>query len=299
MEATTTEIENWNAHIVETAWLADHLTSTTPPIRIVDMRGYVRLQTAEDGFQEAEYVGAPEEYHAAHIPGAVYLDWTRDIVDENDPVPAQAAGAEKIRRVLGNAGIDDSTLIIAYDSSPAAQFATRLWWLCRYYGNPNVRVLNGGWKRWQDEGRPTSTETPVYPPVHFTAIPQPEWRMTAKEVLESLNAPDTTLIDARDEGQYRGKIRRGRRGGHIPGAISLPREVFLAGPGEFRTPDEIREIVSNREIRPDSHIIAYCNGGVAATSVLFALSILGFPRLTNYDGSWNEWNQREDLPVTT
>src|SRR5262245_36904687 len=101
------------AHLVETGWLAAHLGD--PDVRIVDMRGYVQTQTAPDGSQTAEYMGAREEYAQAHLPGAVYLDWTRDIVDMDDPVPAQVAPPEKIAQLLGAAGIGDETLVVAYD----------------------------------------------------------------------------------------------------------------------------------------------------------------------------------------
>src|SRR4051794_8120173 len=112
-------------HLVEPEWLQQHLGD--PGIRIVDMRGYVRTNTSPDGVQTADYMGAREEYETSHIPGAVYLDWTRDIVDLDDPIPAQVAGPEKIARVLGGAGIGDDTLVVAYDNPPASQFATRLW----------------------------------------------------------------------------------------------------------------------------------------------------------------------------
>jgi thiosulfate/3-mercaptopyruvate sulfurtransferase len=283
------------AHLVETDWLAAHLAD--PDLRLVDMRGSVQTQTAEDGFQTAEYRGAPEEYAQAHLPGAIYLDWTRDIVDENDPVPAQVATAEKIAWVLGQAGIGDEHRIVAYDAHPASQFATRLWWVLRYYGHANAQVLNGGWGKWMREGRPVTAELPHYPPAIFTPRLQPEWRATAEEVRAVLGQEGTLLLDARDEGQYTGRIRRGRRGGHIPGARPLPREAFFTEEGTFRSPQELQALVAESGATPDRRIVAYCNGGVAATSVLFALSMLGFPRLTNYDGSWNEWNLRDDLPI--
>lgn len=303
METTTEPIstndspERRALHLIETAELAAALERNDPTLRVVDMRGYVRTQTQEDGAQTAVYTGAEEEYAAAHIPGAVYLDWTRDIVDLDAPVKAQIAGARKMQQVLEAAGIGDDRQIVVYDAHPAAQFATRFWWALRYYGHTNVRVLNGGWAKWTREGRPTTAEVTPYPPDVFTPHLQPEWRATAEEVVGMLHREGVLLLDARDEGQYSGRIRRGKRGGHIPGARHLPREAFFQADGAFRPTPELAAIVGETGARPSDRIVAYCNGGVAATSALFVLSLLGFPHLTNYDGSWNEWTERTELPV--
>jgi thiosulfate/3-mercaptopyruvate sulfurtransferase len=284
-------------HLIETYELAALIASGEPKLRVVDMRGYVRAVTDPNGEQSAQYCGAEDEYLAGHIPGAIYLDWTRDIVDETDPVPAQVAGAEKIARVLGESGIGDDSLVVAYDNHPASQFATRLWWVFRYFGHDNVRVLNGGWAAWTREGRETTSERPAYPPAIFTPRIDAEWRATAEQVRDWIGSPDITLIDARDEGQYTGRVRRGLRGGRIPGADWLPREALIGPDGRFLSPDQIAEITQPACPDPEGHVVAYCNGGVAATTVLFALSSLGYTHLTNYDGSWNEWNLRTDLPV--
>jgi thiosulfate/3-mercaptopyruvate sulfurtransferase len=258
----------------------------------------VRTVNHPDGRQEALYIGAPEEYAQGHIPGAVYIDWSKDIINPNDPVEAQVAPPEQFAAVMSQLGIGDEHLVVAYDSHPASQFATRLWWALRYYGHQQVVVLNGGLSKWQREKRPLDTVVPAYPPATFTPKIQPALRATAEDVLAMIGESGVRIVDARDKGQYTGAIVRGHgRPGHVPGAINIPREELIAGDGTFRSNQELQEIFSNAQLTPDERVVAYCNGGVAATTVLFSLAMLGYPQLTNYDGSWNEWGERQDLPT--
>jgi thiosulfate/3-mercaptopyruvate sulfurtransferase len=282
--------------LVETTWLAKHLQD--PDLRIVDMRGYVRT-LEHDGVQEAHYEGARDEYEQSHIPGAVYIDWTNDIVDPNNAIKAQIAPTQRFAEMMGRLGIGDQHLVVAYDSHPASQFATRLWWALKYYGHNHVVVLNGGLPKWQSENLLLNASIPNYPLATFTPAIQPELRATAEEVLQLLGRQEVALIDARDRGQYTGAIVRSPgRPGHIPGALNIPREELIdPTTGTFRSNEELAQVFSNAHILPQQHIVAYCNGGVAATSVLFSLAMLGYPSLTNYDGSWNEWGERQDLPV--
>src|SRR5205823_539531 len=133
---TTSNRERW---LAEPEWLAAHLHD--PAIRLVDMRGAVRTITGEDGVQKAVYTGLPDEYRAGHIPGAVFVDWASDIVDPDVPVPAQVAPPDRVAELLGALGIGDQTTVVAYDNHPTGQFATRLWWMLRYYGHERAMVL--------------------------------------------------------------------------------------------------------------------------------------------------------------
>src|SRR5947209_524596 len=282
--------------LVETSWLAEHLND--PHLRVVDMRGYVRT-VEHDGVQDAVYVGARDEYEQGHIPGALYIDWSSDIVDPQAEVEAQVAPADRFAEVMGNLGIGDQHLVVAYDAHPASQFATRLWWALNYYGHDQVVILNGGLPKWQREHLPLTNTIPAYPPVTFTAVAQSQLRATAEDVLSYLGQQGITLVDARDRRQYAGEVmrRHGRRG-RIPGALNIPREELIdPASGTFRSNDELAHIFTELGVTPGQHVVAYCNGGVAATTILFSLAMLGYPKLTNYDGSWNEWGERQDLPT--
>src|SRR5262249_22846019 len=177
-------------------------------------------------------------YRSAHVPGAAYADWTRDIINPDDPVPAQIAPAELFARAMAERGIGDSTHVIAVDGA-GGQFATRLWWALMYYGHDAVSVLDVGFDRWVAEGRPVESGLRLHPVAIFHARARPALRATADDVMAQLGQPGVQLIDARDPGQYTGARRRGPRGGHIPGARNVPREEFFAEGGGFLPLDEI------------------------------------------------------------
>src|SRR3954453_15995659 len=165
--------------LVTTGWLEARLGE--PDLRVVDMRGYVTTRPVAPGAEEATYRGAREEYRAGHIPGAVSIDWTADIIDPDDPVPAQIAPPGRFAEAMGARGIGDETRVVAVDHM-GGQFATRLWWALTYYGHDAVSVLDGGWNHWVEEGRPIETGEVAVEPKVFRPRPRPEWRATADAV---------------------------------------------------------------------------------------------------------------------
>lgn len=282
------------APLVSTEWLAANLDN--PLVRVVDIRGKVLPPTEP----KPHYFARHEDYAAGHIPGAVYIDWTQDIVDLDDPVLVQVAPPEKISRVLGGLGIGDDSIVVAYDDA-FSMFAGRLLWVLRYYGHERVRVLNGGIVRWVAEGRPLSTEVPSYPPAIFTPRPQPHLRKTADQILESLGS-DTLLIDARSPKEYQGEESRAARGGHIPGAVNVFYRDLVIGPDQtYASPEELRARFAaagiDLDALEDREVVAYCNGGVSATPAALALELATGRRAAIYDGSWNEWGNDESKPL--
>ncbi|MGD0529501.1 MAG: sulfurtransferase, partial [Polyangiaceae bacterium] len=218
--------------VVSTEWLAAHLES--PGLRVVDVRGKVLPPGNTPRYQPKR-----GDYDAGHVPGAVFVDWTRDIVDVDDPVPAQIAKPAAFAAKMGELGIGDDTAVIAYDDYHHA-FAGRLAWALRYYGHDAVRVLDGGWSRWVAEGRPVTSEVPRPVAASFTPRARAPLYRTADAIERSLGDPEVLLIDARPPEQYAGAVSAASRSGHIPGARNVPYARLIdATTGRFAPASEL------------------------------------------------------------
>ena len=279
--------------LVSTEWLSAHHSDAH--VRVLDIRGYVRHLEDGAGGMTVSYEAARDEYDAVHIPGAVYVDWTTDITDPDDPTPVQVAPPERFAAWAGSVGIEDDTHVVIYDQK-GYTFATRLWWALHYYGHDRVSLLNGGWVKWVAENRPTTTDAPHVAPVTFTPRVRPELRATIDEVAATLPDRSAHLVDARPAEQYRGDLERGGRAGHIPGAVSLPATGLLGPDGTWKSDVELAATLDAAGVSDAEPTVVYCGGGVAATGVLFAMHRTGRTG-ANYDGSWNEWGPRTDLPA--
>jgi thiosulfate/3-mercaptopyruvate sulfurtransferase len=281
--------------LVSPDWLAAHLGDGD--LRIVDVRGQVRPPGAKP-----RYFAKRSDYDAAHVPGAVFLDWTRDIIDPDDPVPMQIARPEAFAAKMSELGIGDDTCVVAYDDYDHI-FAGRFAWALRYYGHDAVRLLDGGWVRWHAENRPTAADTPELKPARFTPRPRPGLRRTADEVMAALDRTDVLLVDARAPEQYAGRVTAAGRGGHIPGARNVHYARLVdPGTGAFLAADELRHVFAQAGVDVGNlprEVVVYCNGGVSCTVPLHALRILGRDDVAVYDGSWNEWGVDESRPVRT
>ncbi|MDP9149232.1 MAG: sulfurtransferase [Myxococcota bacterium] len=283
--------------IVSTEWLARNLGA--PGIRVVDIRGSVRPPG-----NQPRYVANREDYLAAHVPGAVFVDWTRDVVDLDDPVPVQIAKPEAFAAKMSELGIGDGTLVIVYDDYHHI-FAGRLAWALLYHGHDAVRVLDGGWSRWRAEARPTSRDLPVHGAAsstcRFTPKMRPALRKTADEVQRCLRGGDALLLDARPRDQFLGVATAAQRSGHIPGARNVP-YTGIVDPttGKFRPVQDLIGVFAEGGVdvtRLPREVIVYCNGGVSCSVLFQSLRLLGRDDIAVYDGSWNEWGNDPDRPI--
>jgi len=261
--------------LVETDWVAAHANDAN--LRVVDMR--------QNG------------YAAGHVPGAVYLSPVA-IRDANSPptfLPTPAA----FEAMMAGLGISDSTRVVVYDERGGI-YAARLWWILNYYGHSNVALMNGGWTKWTAENRPAPADAAPSRSAKFTAKPQPKWLATASDVVGAINKPGVKIIDARTAAEIEGKdLRNIKRGGFVPSSVPVYWEDLLDTQKKtFKPADELKKIYDDRGIAPGQEVIAYCQVGMRASVDLFALHLLGYDKLRNYYGAWEEWGNRDDLPIS-
>jgi thiosulfate/3-mercaptopyruvate sulfurtransferase len=260
--------------LVDTEWVAAH--ASDPNMRVVDMR-----QTG---------------YGDGHVAGAVYLSPVA-IRDANAP-PAFLPTPAAFEAMMSRLGIGDDTQVVAYDERGGV-YAARLWWILNYFGHSNVALLNGGWLKWTAEHRPAVSDVPSPAAARFTARPRPELVATASDVLQSISTAGTEIVDARTVAEIEGRDLRGiKRGGFIESSVPVYWEDLLDPQTKtFKSADEIRKIFEGRGVLPSHKVIAYCQVGMRASVDLFALNLIGYPNLRNYYGAWEEWGNRDDLPI--
>jgi thiosulfate/3-mercaptopyruvate sulfurtransferase len=268
--------------LVTTDWVAQHATDAG--VRVVE----VDVDTTA--------------YDQGHVPGAAGWNWTTELCDTlvRDIVPAN-----KLEALLGRAGIDNQTAIVLYGDNNN-WFAAWAFWQLKIYGHEDVRIMDGGRKKWLAEGRDLSTEKPsIAAKTYKTKAPDTSLRAFLPEVQQAMKSKSASLVDVRSPQEFTGEIlappglpETCQRGGHIPGAKSIPWGKNCNEDGTFKSYDDLRALYSAQGITGDQPVIAYCRIGERSSLTWFALKhLLGFKDVKNYDGSWTEWGNLVGAPV--
>ena len=272
--------------LVSTDWLAAHLDD--PSLRVVESDEDVLL------------------YDVGHIPGAQKIDWHQDL---NDPVQRDYVSREQFQALLRRKGIDTSTTVIFYGDKNN-WWAAYAFWVFRLFDFPEsqLRLLDGGRAKWEQEGRPMTVEVPTVAPSSYTAPERSDERIRAFfAVTKAHMEAGRPLIDVRSPDEYTGKRthmpeypQEGTlRGGHIPTARSVPWARAANPDGSFKPADELRAIYEGEAgLRPDQDVVTYCRIGERSSHTWFVLTyLLGYDRVRNYDGSWTEWGNAVRAPI--
>jgi len=262
--------------LVSTQWINDHLND--PKVRIV----------------EVDYIPATS-YMLGHIPGAVLFDWKRDIIDSTK---RDVISKEVLEDSLQRIGVNNDTTLIVYGDFKNS-FATFAFWIFKYYGFKDVRLMNGSRKKWFEEDRPLSLDIPSYRRGNFKASdPDKSIRAFMSYVKEKIGSQDKILVDVRTNDEYNGKTlapteystEYGQMGGHIPGAVNVPWNKMVSEDGTLKSAVELKKLYESLNVTPDKEVITYCGIGERAAYTWFVLKyLLGYPNVKSYDGSWLEW----------
>jgi thiosulfate/3-mercaptopyruvate sulfurtransferase len=268
--------------LVTTDWVAQHLNDAG--VRIVE----VDVDTAA--------------YDTGHLPGAAGWNWTTELCDTltRDIIPLK-----KLEELLGKSGIDNKTTIVLYGDNNN-WFAAWAFWQLKMYGHDDVRIMDGGRKKWLAEGKPLSTDKPAAAARTYKASgPDLSLRAFLTEVQQASAGKRASLVDVRSPAEFTGEIlappglpETCQRGGHIPGAKSIPWGKNCNDDGTFKSAEELKALYSAQGVSPDAPVIAYCRIGERSSITWFVLKyLLGFKNVKNYDGSWTEWGNLVGAPV--
>jgi len=268
---------------VDFHWLINHIDE--PRLRIVDARN------VPHGAPTAMPSG-PEQYAAGHIPGAIFLDYAHELADPATPYASRIAPGDVFARVVGQKGIGDDSIVVAYDAG-TIPFAARIVWNFLYYGHADAYILEGGLPVWVEAGKPLDREVPQYVPAVFTPDEQPRLRATRDEVLAIAEGRSPVqLLETQRDTTYAQRDR------DIAGAIRLSGSQLLEDRrgGRIAEKETLARLVSERHLDRGKRTIVSCGSGVSAAGSYFALKTAGFADVAVYDGSWMEW-QHDELPT--
>jgi thiosulfate/3-mercaptopyruvate sulfurtransferase len=265
--------------------------------------GWVQEHLNDDNIRIVEVDENPGLYAEAHIPGAIGFDWKTDLQDQ---VKRDFLGPEDFGQLFGSRGISNEHTIVLYGDRNN-WFAAYTYWYLKYYGHDNVLLVNGPREKWISEGRPTTDEIPSFARATFNAQPGDQSiRAMRDEVLSTVDSNGKKLVDVRSPQEYSGELiamagyeqEGAQRGGHIPGAASVPWAQAVQEDGTFKSREALEELYGGKGVLGDDPIIAYCRIGERSAHTWFVLhELLGQDDVKNYDGSWTEWGNMVNVPI--
>jgi thiosulfate/3-mercaptopyruvate sulfurtransferase len=273
--------------LVSTGWLASHLGD--PSLVVVDASWFLPAMNRN----------GRAEYDSGHIPGAVFWDLD-ELSDRASTLPHMLPSPADLARQVGTLGIGTDDRVVVYDGSGVNLSAPRVWWTLRFAGLDQVAVLDGGLKRWRAEGRPLSAGRAKWNPKPFVVRPRLELVRNLEQTLAAVRTGAASVIDARSSGRFAGtepEPRPGLRGGHIPGARSLPIAELVTPEGTMIDPVALARRVGAAGLDLSRPVIASCGSGVTACALALALDLLGHREYAVYDGSWSEWGRPDGPPI--
>jgi thiosulfate/3-mercaptopyruvate sulfurtransferase len=272
--------------LVSTTWLAAHLAD--PDLRVLDASWYM-----PDSGRDAR-----AEYGAAHIPGARFFD-IDEISDQRSPLPHMAPPTEKFISRMRAMGVGDGHQVVVYDGSGLLS-AARVWWTFRLMGKTDVAVLDGGFPKWQAEGRAVEDMPPVLRDRHMTVQRQAGLVKDVTQVAHSSKLGEAEILDARSAARFKGEAaepRPGLRSGHIPGSKNVPFGTLLNADGTMKAPKDLATVFADAGADLSKPAITTCGSGITAAILSLALERIGHRNHALYDGSWAEWGMYDDLQV--
>lgn len=274
--------------LVSTEWLAKHIKD--PDLRILDASWYL-----PDANRDPQ-----AEYDAAHIPGARFFN-IDEISDARSDLPHMVPPVEKFMSRMRAMGVGDGHQVVVYDGA-GIMSAPRVWWLFRLMGHVNVAVLDGGFPKWQAEGRAVEDLPPVVKDRHLTVRFQNHLVRDVTQVSQASKLGDAQIVDARSAARFRGDApepREGLRAGHIPGSRNVPFGTLVNADNTFKSPAECRAEFEAAGVDLSRPMITTCGSGITAAVLALALERIGVDTWSLYDGSWAEWGMFPTVPVAT
>jgi thiosulfate/3-mercaptopyruvate sulfurtransferase len=280
--------------IVTTDWLAQNLSN--PALRVFDCTTYLIYETGTGRPYRVESGRA--DYDMGHIPGSGFLDLNGELSDTSKPTNFMMPGIDDLARRFADKGIGEGTRVVLY-SRKSIQWATRVWWMLRAVGFDNAAILDGGFDKWQAEGRPLETKPTTYPPAKLTPKPRPGLFVGKEAVKAAIGDEASCTINALAPDLHSGANDRYGRPGRIPGSVNVPAAALLTKTLEMQSPDQVAKTFAGVGADKSKRIVIYCGGGIAATLDAFLLHQLGYDEITVYDASMSEWAKDASLPIET